>query len=64
VAYLSSTVLAMCHRPAADRTGLVAFGLHYPWSQELPVHSLDGGTLLPRLEPPATANPNIVPGGI
>ena len=42
VEYLAETVLAMCHRPAAERTGLVAFSLHYPWSQQLPVHSLDG----------------------
>jgi hypothetical protein len=54
----------MCHRPAAERTGLVAFSLHYPWSAQLPVHSLDGATILPPLEPPATANPNILPTGI
>lgn len=64
VEYLAETVLAMCHRPAAERTGLVAFGLHYPWSQELPVHSLDGKTVLPPLEPPTMANPNIRPAGI
>lgn len=64
VEYLAETVLAMCHVPAAERTGLVAFSLHYPWSQQLPVHSLDGKTLLPPLEPPATANPNILPTGV
>jgi 3-oxoacyl-[acyl-carrier protein] reductase len=64
VEYLAETVLAMCHRPAAERTGLVAFSLHYPWSQKLPVHSLDGQTVLPPLEPPATANPNILPAGM
>ncbi|MBV5245769.1 SDR family NAD(P)-dependent oxidoreductase [Mycolicibacterium sp. PAM1] len=64
VEYLAETVLAMCHRPAAERTGLVAFSLHYPWSQKLPVHSLDGATVLPPLEPPATANPNILPAGL
>ena len=64
VEYLAETVLAMCHRPAAERTGLVAFSLHYPWSQRLPVHSLDGTTVLPPLEPPGTANPNILPAGI
>ena len=64
VEYLAETVLAMCHRPAAERTGLVAFSLHYPWSQKLPVHSLDGASLLPSLEPPATANPNILPAGV
>jgi NAD(P)-dependent dehydrogenase (short-subunit alcohol dehydrogenase family) len=64
VEYLAETVLAMCHRPAAERTGLVAFSLHYPWSQKLPVHSLDGTAVLPPLEPPATANPNILPAGM
>ena len=64
VEYLAETVLAMCHLPAEQRTGLVAFSLHYPWSQGLPVHSLDGQSVLPPLEPPATANPNILPAGL
>lgn len=64
VEYLAETVLAMCHLPAAERTGLVAFSLHYPWSQGLPVHSLDGRTVLPPLEPPATANPNVLVAGL
>ncbi|UNB55108.1 SDR family NAD(P)-dependent oxidoreductase [Mycolicibacterium sp. YH-1] len=64
VEYLAETVLAMCHAPAAERTGLVAFSLHYPWSQQLPVHTLDGVSVLPPLEPPATANPNILPAGV
>jgi len=64
VEYLAETVLAMCHRPAAERTGLVAFSLHYPWSLKLPVYSLDGTSLLPPLEPPSTANPNILPTGM
>ncbi|WP_145013188.1 SDR family NAD(P)-dependent oxidoreductase [Mycobacterium marseillense] len=64
VEYLAETVLAMCHVPAEQRTGLVAFSLHYPWSQRLPVHSLDGSEVLPPLAPPATANPNILPAGV
>jgi NAD(P)-dependent dehydrogenase (short-subunit alcohol dehydrogenase family) len=64
VEYLAETVLAMCHLPAEERTGLVAFSLHYPWSQGLAVHSLDGLKELPPLEPPATANPNILPAGL
>ncbi|QEN14394.1 SDR family NAD(P)-dependent oxidoreductase [Mycolicibacterium sp. ELW1] len=64
VEYLAETVLAMCHLPAEKRTGLVAFSLHYPWAQDLPVHTLDGLTVLPPLEPPATANPNILPAGL
>jgi 3-oxoacyl-[acyl-carrier protein] reductase len=64
VEYLAETVLAMCHRPAAERTGLVAFSLHYPWSQRLAVHSLDGTSVMAALEPPSDANPNIVPAGL
>jgi len=64
VEYLAETVLAMCHLPAAQRTGLVAFSLHYPWSQQLAVHTLDGREVLPPLEPPATANPHISPAGM
>lgn len=64
VEYLAETVLAMCHLPAAERTGLVAFSLHYPWSQQLTVHSLDGTEVLPPLKPPTTANPNILPAGV
>ncbi len=64
VEYLAETVLAMCHLPAEQRTGLVAFSLHYPWCQQLPVHSLDGAGLLPPLEPPANANPNILAAGV
>ena len=64
VEYLAETVLAMCHLPAAERTGLVAFSLHYPWSQNLPVHTLDGARTLPALEPSGTANPNIRPDGM
>jgi NAD(P)-dependent dehydrogenase (short-subunit alcohol dehydrogenase family) len=64
VEYLAETVLAMCHLPAAQRTGLVAFSLHYPWSQQLAVHTLDGREVLPPLEPPAAANPNIAPAGM
>jgi 3-oxoacyl-[acyl-carrier protein] reductase len=64
VEYLAETVLAMCHLPAAERTGLVAFSLHYPWSQHLPVHSLDGESELPAVEPPASANPNVQAAGI
>jgi 3-oxoacyl-[acyl-carrier protein] reductase len=64
VEYLAETVLAMCHLPAAERTGLVAFSLHYPWSRDLQVHSLDGTSMLPPLAPPVTANPNILPAGL
>ncbi|QDX82435.1 oxidoreductase [Denitratisoma sp. DHT3] len=47
VEYLAETALALCHRPAAERTGLVTYSLHFPLAMNLPVHSLDGRELLP-----------------
>ncbi|NEW46166.1 SDR family NAD(P)-dependent oxidoreductase [Nocardia cyriacigeorgica] len=64
VEYLAETVLAMCQRPAAERTGLVAFSLHFPWHHELPVFSLDGTELLPRRRPPEWANPHVSVTGL
>ncbi|MFQ6230080.1 SDR family NAD(P)-dependent oxidoreductase [Nocardia sp. NPDC002869] len=64
VEYLAQTVLEMSTAPATERTGLVAFSLHYPYVTNTPVMSLDGRTELPRREPPAWANPNIRPEGI
>jgi NAD(P)-dependent dehydrogenase (short-subunit alcohol dehydrogenase family) len=59
VEYLAETVLAMCHLPAAERTGLLAFSMHFPWACGIEVRSLDGHRVLPRREPPSWANPAI-----
>lgn len=64
VEYLAQTVLEMCTGSPADRTGLVAFSLHYPWSQGVSVYDLAGTTELPPLEPPQWCNPHIAPAGI
>ncbi|MCE4267501.1 oxidoreductase, partial [Rhodococcus globerulus] len=64
VEYLVETVLAMCTVPTDERTGLVAFSLHFPWHNELDVKTLDGQGSMPRREPPAWANPNIAPAGM
>ncbi|MFC7448460.1 SDR family NAD(P)-dependent oxidoreductase [Rhodococcus daqingensis] len=64
VEYLAETVFAMCRLPAAERTGLVAFSLHFPWHHDVPVMTLDGRAEMPRREPPAWTNPNIKPSGI
>ena len=52
VAYMAETVLAMCNLPAAGRTGLLAFSMHFPWAMQIDVRSLDGRSTLPRREPP------------
>ncbi|MET9288347.1 SDR family NAD(P)-dependent oxidoreductase [Nocardia beijingensis] len=64
VEYLAQTVLEMCTLPAPDRTGLVAFSLHYPYATKTPVRSLDGRTELPQRKPPDWTNPNILPEGV
>ena len=63
VAYLAETVLAMCHLPAAERTGLLAHSLHFPLALDLPVYSLDGRQRLPAPEIPPYAHPGIAPDG-
>jgi len=62
-AYMAETVLAMCYRPAAERTGLIAYSMHFPCEQKFPVMSLDGRQRLPDLPPPAHSHPNILPAG-
>jgi 3-oxoacyl-[acyl-carrier protein] reductase len=57
VEYLAETVLAMCHLPARERTGLTAFSMHFPWATDLPVFSLDGREPLPRVAPPRWRHP-------
>jgi NAD(P)-dependent dehydrogenase (short-subunit alcohol dehydrogenase family) len=63
VEYLVETVLAMCHLPAAERTGLLAHSLHFPLHHQLPVYSLDGRVQLPVPTIPAWADPSINPSG-
>jgi 3-oxoacyl-[acyl-carrier protein] reductase len=63
VAYLAESVLALCHLPAVERTGLVAFSMHFPQYHQLEVRSLDGKTILPPAEPPTWSNPGINSSG-
>jgi NAD(P)-dependent dehydrogenase (short-subunit alcohol dehydrogenase family) len=63
VEYLAETVLAMSHLPAAQRTGLLGFSMHFPWHYEIEVRSLDGKTTFPRREPPAWSHPAIIGSG-
>lgn len=56
-AYLAATVLEMCHLPAAERTGLVAFSMHFPNALGFEVRSLDGTEVLPPAELPIYSHP-------
>jgi NAD(P)-dependent dehydrogenase (short-subunit alcohol dehydrogenase family) len=63
VAYLAETVLAMCHLPAAQRTGVLAYSMHFPAARELIVYSLDGRRQLPPARIPPHAHPGIRAAG-
>ena len=63
VEYLAETVLAMSHLPAAERTGLIAFSMHFPWHYGIEVRGLDGKGVFPRREPPPWSNPAISSSG-
>ena len=62
-AYFAETVLALCHLPAAERTGLITYSMHYPHDEKLAVWSLDGKTRLPDAEIPSISHPSVVPAG-
>jgi NAD(P)-dependent dehydrogenase (short-subunit alcohol dehydrogenase family) len=62
-AYLAETVLAMCHLPAAQRTGLVTHSMHFPAAHQLPVYSLDGRERLPEARIPPHSHPAVNPLG-
>jgi NAD(P)-dependent dehydrogenase (short-subunit alcohol dehydrogenase family) len=64
VEYLAEVALALCHLPAAERTGLVTYALHYAFSQKLQAYSLDGRDKLPPAELPEWTHPAIKPDGI
>jgi len=63
VEYLAETVLAMSYLPAAERTGLLGFSMHFPWHHEIEVRSLDGKTAFPRREPPTWSHTAISGSG-
>lgn len=64
VEYLAETVLHMSYLPAAERTGFLAFSMHFPWAHNIQVMSLNGKTPLPKKEPPAWSHPAIPAAGI
>lgn len=46
IEYIAETALALCSLPPAERTGLIAYSMQFPGDHKLPVHSLDGRTVL------------------
>ncbi len=63
IEYLCESALALCHLPAAERTGLITHSLHFPLHHTLPVWSLDGSELLPPPVIPDYAHPEVRPAG-
>lgn len=57
VEYLAETALALCHLPARERTGQIAYSLHFPLRHGLTVRTLDGCGTLPAPEIPPWAHP-------
>jgi NAD(P)-dependent dehydrogenase (short-subunit alcohol dehydrogenase family) len=63
IEYIAETGLALCHLPAAQRTGLTAYSLHFPLHHKIPVHTLDGSQVIENPVVPAYAHPDIVASG-
>ena len=58
--YIAETALSLCHLPAAERTGVLAYSLHYPLTAGFAVYSLDGRTLRPEPVAPPQAHPKLM----
>jgi NAD(P)-dependent dehydrogenase (short-subunit alcohol dehydrogenase family) len=63
IEYIAETGLALCHRPASERTGLNAYSLHFPLAHGLAVHTLDGRERIEDPVVPPYAHPEIVGSG-
>lgn len=63
IEYIVETGLALCHRPAKERTGLTAYSLHFPLAHGLPVYTLDGRERIEDPVIPPYAHPAIVASG-
>lgn len=63
IEYIAETGLALCHMPAAERTGLTAYSLHFPLYYKIPVYTLDGTQRIDDPVIPAYAHPDIVASG-
>jgi NAD(P)-dependent dehydrogenase (short-subunit alcohol dehydrogenase family) len=59
VEYLAEVAYELCHRPAAERTGLLAHSLHYCRALELVAHDFETGEPLPLAEIPEYAHPEV-----
>ncbi|WP_224003775.1 SDR family NAD(P)-dependent oxidoreductase [Cupriavidus pinatubonensis] len=60
VEYLVETACALCSTPARQRTGCLAYSLHFPFAAGLEVFGLDGAGKLPPLVVPAWAHPGLL----
>jgi 3-oxoacyl-[acyl-carrier protein] reductase len=56
VEYLAEAALALCYLPAAERSGLVTYSMHYPNYLGIQVKTLDGKSDMPHKEPPDWAH--------
>lgn len=63
IEYFAETVLAMSYLPAAERTGLIGFSMHFPWYHQIEVRSLDGSRTFPHHVPPSWSHPAIRASG-
>ncbi len=63
VAYLAECALQLSYLPAAQRTGLLTYSMHFPATARFRVRSLDGKRELPPAVPPAGSHPAIVGSG-
>jgi 3-oxoacyl-[acyl-carrier protein] reductase len=63
IEYIAETGLHLCLLPAAQRTGLTAYSLHFPLHHRIPIFTLDGKERIADPVIPEYAHPSIVASG-
>ena len=63
VEYLAEAALHLAYLPAAERTGLVTYSMHFPYHLGIQVKTLDGKGDMPRRAPPGWSHPRISASG-
>jgi 3-oxoacyl-[acyl-carrier protein] reductase len=64
VEYIASVALELVRAPAAEKTGISAYSMHYSQYHQLPVTTLDGKKAMPAAAPLAFSHPAVNASGI
>lgn len=63
ISYIAETALQLAYMPAVERTGQIAYSMHFPHAHGFAVYDVEGKEQKPPAEIPPHANPTIIASG-